>query len=234
MKIALVTGANKGIGYETVRQLSRAGVYVFLSARDPVKAAEAAQALRADGHDVEALMLDVTDADSIERAVGVVAMEAARLDILVNNAAVKIPGDTIEAWSPTFDTNLFGMIEVTRSFLPLLKAASAARIVNVSSVSGSITPPTRFGVRSSTIQEAPAYGASKIAVNLWTIHLAHELRNTKIKVNAAHPGTVKTHMGGRDAPMRVCDGAKTSVTLALLDEEGPTGGFFHAGKQVSW
>ena len=238
MKIALVTGANKGLGYETVRQLSRAGVYVFLSARDSAKAAEAAQALRADGHDVEALTLDVTDSDSIARAADIVAMETGCLDILVNNAGIKVSGDALEikdAWSLTFDTNLFGMIEVTRSFLPMLKSSPAGRIVNVSSLAGQLAQRRGvFGLQAYSTPDAPAYGPSKIAVNLWTMRLARELSNTRIKVNAAHPGVAKTQMGGRDAPLRVCDGAKTSVALALLEEDGPTGGFFHAGKQLSW
>ena len=157
MKIALVTGANKGLGYETVRQLSRAGVYVFLSARDSAKAAEAAQALRADGHDVEALTLDVTDSDSIARAADIVAMETGCLDILVNNAGIKVSGDALEikdAWSLTFDTNLFGMIEVTRSFLPMLKSSLAGRIVNVSSLAGQLAQRDAVAREVSRLRDA--------------------------------------------------------------------------------
>ena len=156
MKIALVTGANKGIGFETVRQLSRAGVFVFLSARDTVKGEEAARELRADGHDVVALTLDVTGHDSIARAVDIVAMETGRLDILVNNAAVKVSGDAMEvkdAWSLTFDTNIFGMIEVTRGFLPMLKASPAGRIVNVSSTAGQLL--SRRGIFGANMLPRP-------------------------------------------------------------------------------
>lgn len=238
--IALVTGANKGIGFETVRQLARTGVHVFLGARDRAKGVAAALKLQAEGLDVEALTLDVADAAGIAAAVQAIAKKYGHLDILINNAGVNVDEgsktvseQTIDAWRATFETNLFGLIAVTQAFLPLLKKAQAGRIVNVSSILGSLTlhsdpqsPIYRFKI--------PAYNVSKTAVNGWTVQLAYELRDTKIKVNAAHPGHVKTDMGGEAAPMEIVDGAKTSVALALLDARGPNGSFVHLGQPLPW
>jgi NAD(P)-dependent dehydrogenase (short-subunit alcohol dehydrogenase family) len=146
-----------------------------------------------------------------------------------NNAST-VSEETIRK---TFDTNFFGVIAVTRAFLPLLKKSDAGRIVNVSSILGSLTLHATEG---SPIYEAKAlaYDASKSALNAYTIHLAHELKGTKIKVNSAHPGWVKTDMGTDAAPMEIVDGAKTEVELATLPPNGPTGGYFHMGDAISW
>lgn len=239
-KIALVTGANKGLGLETARQLAKAGVHVILGSRDRAKGVEAALKLQAQGLSVEAIALDVTHLGSIGEAAREVERKHGRLDILVNNAGVmfddmsKKPSEqTLESWRKTFDTNLFGLVAVTQAFLPLLKKSPAGRIVNLSSILGS---NTLHQDPSSAIYnfKVPAYNVSKSAVNAWTVQLAHELQDTRIKVNAAHPGHVKTDMGGAAAPMEIVDGAKTSVQLALLDADGPSGAFIHLGERLPW
>jgi NAD(P)-dependent dehydrogenase (short-subunit alcohol dehydrogenase family) len=240
-KIALITGANKGIGFETARQLAASGgVHVVLAARDRAKGVDAALKLQAEGLDVEALTLDVTDAASIAAASKEIEKKFGRLDILINNAGIsiqdgskKVSEETLDVWRKTFDTNLFALIAVTQAFLPLLKKAPAGRIVNLSSILASLTlhsDPT------SSIYDfkTPAYNVSKTAVNGWTVQLAYELRDTKIKVNAAHPGWVKTDMGGPSAPMEIVDGAKTSVALALIDAKGPNGAYIHLGEPLPW
>ena len=239
-KIALVTGANKGIGFETARQLGKQGIHVIVASRDPAKAEAATLALLSDDLSAEALTLDVSSAKSIELALKQVSDKHGRLDILVNNAGVlhddaaKKPSEqTMDAWRKTFDTNVFGLIAVTNAFLPLLKQSAAGRIVNLSSILGSNTLHQQ---KDSGIYDfkVPAYNVSKSAVNAWTVHLAHELKDTVIKVNAAHPGHVQTEMGGANAPMAIADGAKTSVALATLPATGPTGGYFHLDQALPW
>ncbi len=242
-KIALITGANKGIGFETARQLAKSGaVHVLLAARDRAKGVEAALKLQGEGLDVEALALDITDAAGIGAAAREVEKKFGRLDILINNAGVnledpskhiKVSEQPLEIWRKTFDTNLFALIAVTQAFLPLLKKSDAGRIVNLSSILGSLT---LHSDPKSPIYDfkVPAYNVSKTAVNGWTVQLAYELRDTKIKVNAAHPGWVKTEMGGPDAPMEIVDGAKTGVALALIGANGPNGAYIHLGEPLPW
>jgi NAD(P)-dependent dehydrogenase (short-subunit alcohol dehydrogenase family) len=240
-KIALITGANKGIGFETARQLAKSGgVHVILAARDRAKGVAAALTLQGEGLDVEALALDVTDAHSIKAAAQEIGRKFGKLDILVNNAGIsvddgkqKVSAQSLDIWRKTFDTNLFGLIAVTQAFLPLLHKSEAGRIVNLSSILGSLTLHTD---PTSPIYDfkVPAYNVSKTAVNAWTVQLAYELRGTKIKVNAAHPGYVKTDMGGPSAPMEIVDGAKTSVALALIDPKGPNGAYIHMGEALPW
>ena len=240
-KIALITGANKGIGFETARQLAKSGgVHVLLAARDRAKGVDAALKLQGEGLDVEALTLDVSSAAGIAAAAEEIGKKFGRLDILINNAGIlvqegstKVSEQTLDTWRKTFDTNLFALIAVTQAFLPLIKKSDAGRIVNLSSILASMTlhsDPT------SPIYDlkVPAYNVSKTAVNGWTVQLAYELRDTKIKVNAAHPGYVKTDMGGPSAPMEIVDGAKTSVALALIDAKGPNGAFIHMGEPLPW
>lgn len=238
-KIALVTGATRGIGLETVRQLAGEGVHVLLAGRDRGKAVEAALQLQAEGLPVEAIALDVTSDSSIAAAAEEVAAKHGRLDILVNNAGVfrddgqlKPSQQSLDIWLETFNTNLFGLIATTQAFLPLLHKAPAARIVNVSSILGSIalhqdpaSPIYHYKV--------PAYNVSKTAVNAWTAHLAYELRDTPHKVNTLHPGSVKTDMNA-NGDMSIPDGARTSVRLALIDEAGPNGGYYHLEETLPW
>ncbi len=239
-KIALITGANKGIGFETARQLGEQGVKILLGSRDPGRGTEAAAKLQKDGLDVEAITIDVTNSDSIQTAAAKVAQKYGKLDILVNNAGIGTFGtsaseETEEEWRRVFDTNVFGLVNTTQAFLPLLMKSDAGRIVQLTSILGSLTlasdPNSPIGGGTG---HGAAYGASKSAVNMYTVHLARELEKTSIKVNAAHPGWVKTELGGDGAMMEIVDGAKTSVQLALLPNDGPTGGFFHLGQTLPW
>lgn len=243
-KIALVTGATRGIGLETVRQLAQQGVHVLLAGRDLARASQAAVSLRADGLPVDAIVLDVTDAASIAAAAKTVEERHGRLDILVNNAGIllddpskKVSGQSLDAWRKTFDTNVFGLIAVTQAFLPLLHKSAAGRIVNVSSALGSVT---LHSDPSSFIYDfkVPAYNVSKSAVNAWTVQLAYELRDSKVKVNTIHPGYVKTDMnnsgGEQRGELEVPEGARTSVKLALIDDNGPNGGFFYFDEVLPW
>lgn len=240
-KVALISGANKGIGFETARQLGKQGVIVLLGARDLAKGQAAAEQLKKEGIDARAVKFDVVNNADVKAAADQIEKEFGKLDILINNAGVMfepiggnntstVPDDVIRK---TFDTNFFSAISVTKAFLPLLKKSDAGRIVNVSSILGSLALHASEG---SPIYEAKAlaYDASKAALNAFTIHLAHELKGTKIKVNSAHPGWVKTDMGTDAAPMDIVDGAKTEVELATLSADGPTGGFFHMGEAISW
>lgn len=239
IKIALVTGATRGIGLETVRQLAATGVHTLLAGRDRARTVAATLELQAQGLPVEAIELDVTDAGSIADAVATTTDHHGRLDILVNNAGVfhddvgKTPSQQpLTAWRETFETNVFGLVAVTQAFLPLLHKSPAARIVNVSSMLGSLA---LHSDPASPIYDfkVPAYDVSKSAVNAWTVHLAHELRDTPIKVNAVHPGSVKTDMNG-NGELKVDEGARTSVAMALLDERGPNGSFSHLGEVLPW
>lgn len=239
-KIALITGANKGIGLETARQLGRQGITVLLGSRDASRGQAAADRLQGEGITAHHLPLEVTDAGSITAAAVRIEKEFGRLDILVNNAGVldyageATPGTVpMKTLRDTFDTNFFGLIAVTQAMLPLLRKAPAGRIVNLTSILGSLA---EHADANSPIYNSKfiAYDASKAAVNMFTNHLAHELRDTPVKVNAAHPGWVKTDMGGPEAPMPVEEGAKTSVTLATLPENGPSGGFYHLGVHMRW
>lgn len=238
-KIALVTGATRGIGLETVRQLAANGIHTFLAGRDAERTEHAARSLQDEGLPVEAIVLDVTDADSIAAAATRVREAHGRLDILVNNAGVLLDDDsllpsaqTIDAWRRTFDTNVFGLVATTRAFLPLLRTSPAGRIVNVSSILGSLA---LHADPASPIYDykVPAYNVSKSAVNAWTVQLAHELRDTPVKVNAVHPGSVKTGMN-QGGSLDVVEGAASSVAMAMIGPDGPSGEFSHQGQEIPW
>jgi NAD(P)-dependent dehydrogenase (short-subunit alcohol dehydrogenase family) len=238
-KVALVTGANKGIGLETVRQLARLGFTVLLGARDAARGKAAEAQLRGEGLDAQAIVLDIENAGHRVAAAKQIAGPFGRLDVLVNNAGMiadrnlKPSEVPLEVIRRTFETNFFSVIALTQELLPLLRKSDAGRIVNVSSNLASLT---LHSDPNSDIYNAKmlAYGSSKTALNAFTVYLAHELQGTSIKVNAAHPGWVKTSMGGDEAPMDIVDGAKTSVQLATLPADGPTGGFFHMGRLIPW
>ena len=239
-RIALITGANKGLGFETARQLGKQGITVLIGARDAARGDAAVAALAKDGITAAAVSLDVTNQASITAAVATVTARHGRLDILVNNAGIlDYVADTgpettsVDTFRRVFETNLFGLVAVTQAFLPLLKQSPAGRIVNLSSILGSIS---EHADDNSFIYNflLTAYDSSKAAVNLYTVELAHALKATTIKVNAAHPGWVKTDMGGEQAPMEIIDGVKTSVALATLPDDGPTGGYYHLGVHLRW
>ena len=240
-KVALITGANKGIGLETARQLGAQGITVLLGARDLAKGEGAAATLKKEGIDARAVKLDMDDPADYAAVASAIEKEFGVLDILVNNAGVLIDSRngnqtstvSTEVLRKTFDTNLFGVVALTQSLLPLLRKSKAGRIVNLSSI---LASSTLHATKGSPIYDAKtfAYDASKTALNSFTIHLAHELADTKIKVNSADPGWVKTDMGGEGAMLEIVDGAKTSVRLATLSEDGPTGGYFHLGETLPW
>lgn len=240
-QVALITGANKGIGLETARQLGAQGITILLGARDLAKGEEAAATLKKEGIDARAVKLDVNDPADYATVAKAIEKDFGVLDILVNNAGVMIdnrgPNETsttsADVLRKTFDTNFFAVVGLTQALLPLLRKSKAGRIVNLSSILGSLT---LHATKGSYVYDAKtfAYNSSKAALNSFTIHLAHELANTNIKVNSAHPGWVKTDMGGEGAVMELADGAKTSVELATLPDDGPTGGYFHMGQAISW
>jgi NAD(P)-dependent dehydrogenase (short-subunit alcohol dehydrogenase family) len=230
-RVALVTGANRGIGLEVCRQLAERDFVVFLTARDPVKARTAAKKLDKIGA-VEPLSLDVADAGSIQKAAAEIASRYGYLDVVVNNAGINydtwekaenadINGTVME----TITTNLLGPWRVCQAFLPLLRKSRAGRIVNVSSESGSLA---EMGAGP------PAYQVSKAALNALTRTLAGELRQIGILVNAVCPGWVATEMGGASAPRSVSQGAAGVVWAATLPSGGPSGGFFRDGKPLPW
>lgn len=239
-RLALITGANKGIGLETAVSLSQLGFHVLLGARDAKAGAAAAASLRQQALQADALLLDVACEASIARAAAEVAAKHQCLDVLINNAGVLLDdhalppsAQSLAVWRRTFEINFFGTIAVTQAFLPLLRAAPAARIVNLSSRLASLSLHSDPASPIYHSKDA-AYNASKTAVNAWTVSLAYELRETRIKVNAAHPGHVKTDMGGPDAPVALVDGARTSVALATLGPDGPSGSFIHLGEVLPW
>ena len=239
-KVALITGANKGIGLETARQLHAQGITVVLGSRDVARGEAAAKSI-GTGETVRVLKLDVGNEADRKNAASYIEKEFGRLDILVNNAAVLLDGRSGNATSTTslsmlretFEINFFAVVDLTQKLLPLIKKSNAGRIVNLSSILASLTLHATHG---SPIYDAKtfAYDASKAALNSFTIHLAHELRGTSIKVNSAHPGWVKTEMGGEGAQMEIEDGARTSVELATLPSNGPTGAYLHMGEPLPW
>ena len=240
-KVALITGGNKGIGLETARQLGKLGIIVLVGARDIAKGEAAAATLKKEGIDARAVKIDVDEPADYAALAKTIEKDFGALDILVNNAGVMIDSrkgnettrTSQEVLRKTFDTNFFAVVGLTQALLPLLRKSTAGRIVNLSSVLGSLTLHATPG---SPIYDAKtfAYDTSKAALNSFTIHLAHELKDTKIKVNSAHPGWVKTEMGGEGAMLEIEDGAKTSVELATLGGDGPNGGYFHMGKPLPW
>jgi NAD(P)-dependent dehydrogenase (short-subunit alcohol dehydrogenase family) len=239
-RIALVTGANKGIGLETARQLGKLDYTVLVGARDTARGERATQTLQSEGIDAHFLLLDVTDSAGIATAAAQVEKQFGHIDALVNNAGLGTfdrPATTEDLghWRWTFETNVFGLVAVTAAFLPLLEKSSAGRIVNLTSILASLGLSTQPGSPIyDNVGYFSAYGASKAAVNMYTIQLARELAPKNIKVNAAHPGWVKTELGGEGAMMEIEDGAKTSVQLATLGADGPTGGYFHLGETLPW
>jgi NAD(P)-dependent dehydrogenase (short-subunit alcohol dehydrogenase family) len=230
-RAALVTGANRGIGLEVCRQLASRGLRVVLTARDGAKAARAAAALRADGADVTAEVLDVTDGSSIQALKTALAARNEHVDVVVNNAAIlvgesrSIIDTPIDELRATFAANLFGAIAVAQAFVPSMIARRYGRVVNVSSEAGQLASMGTY---------APAYSMSKAALNAFTRQLAAATRGSGVLVNSASPGWVRTRMGGSAAPKSAEQGADTIVWLATLPAAGPTGGFFSDRHAIDW
>ncbi len=239
-KMALITGANKGIGKEIARQLGAQGMTVLIGARDKERGKAAAAELTAGGADARAVLLDVTDQASIDAAAKQVESEYGRLDVLVNNAGIALDGGPssaltleIETLRRTYETNVFGVFSMTRAFLPLLKKSGAGRIVNVSSGLGSLSQNSDPSWDYAAVKPL-AYNSSKAALNMVTVIFAAELKDTGIKVNAADPGYTATDLNHNQGHQTVEQGAAAAVRLATLPDNGPTGGFFDEAGVVPW
>jgi NAD(P)-dependent dehydrogenase (short-subunit alcohol dehydrogenase family) len=235
---ALVTGANKGLGYETARRLAELGLTVLVGARDPERGTNAVARLRERGADAHLVHLDLTDQVSIAAAARDVAQRFGRLDVLVNNAGAgggQLPSrQDLPAMRALFETNVYGTIAVTQAVLPLLEQSPAARIVNVSTTLASISLATDPTHRITQWNELYGYIASKAVINSFTVRLAHELRAKRIKVNSACPGYVATDFNQQRGLRTVEQGAEIIVRLATLPEDGPTAGFFDETGDVEW
>ena len=244
-KVAFITGGNRGLGLQTALELGQKGIKVVIGSRSLIHGEKAVAKMRAAGVKADVLLFDITRTASHQSAYSNFNSKFGRLDILVNNAAIaggSFPGSgpehraadvPLDLLHQVFETNFFSTVALTKTLLPLIKKSPAGRIVNLSSILSSLT---LHSDPNSPIYNAKSftYDASKTALNAFTVHLAYELRDTKIKVNSAHPGWVKTDMGGPQATMSIEDGAKTAVALATLPDDGPTGGFFHLGKPLPW
>ena len=239
-KIALITGANKGIGLETARQLARDhGFTVLIGARDEKRGAEAAQELQAAGLDAQFVLLDPTDAASVEHARAEVEAKFGRLDVLVNNAGTSVPEDltapanvATSVLREVYELNVFAVHEVTRAFWPLLQRSQGARLVNVSSMAGSLAAQADFAGPMKDFQSI-AYMSSKAALNMMTVSFAKEWNDTPHRANAIHPGSVQTELNPH-GEISVEEGAKTSVELATIPNDGPNGIFSYLGQPMPW
>jgi NAD(P)-dependent dehydrogenase (short-subunit alcohol dehydrogenase family) len=231
-RVALVTGANRGLGFETARQLLAKGLVVVLAGRDAAALERARRTLPADHQRrASAVQMDVTDVESVVAAHRMVNQQLGSVGILVNNAAVllgehdDVLSIAAEDYRRTFETNLFGVIEVCRAFVPEMARAGYGRVVNVSSGAGQLATMSSY---------APAYSISKAALNAFTRILADTYRGSGVLANVADPGWVRTDMGGPSAPRSPEQGADTVVWLATLPDDGPTGGFFRDRRAIEW
>lgn len=230
-RVALVTGANRGLGLETSRQLLAQGLRIVLTGRDEDALDRAAATLDPSADHVMPVRMDVVDVDSIKAAQAAAERRFGRVDVVVNNAGVLIAEDVevlsipSEAYRRTFETNVFGVVEVCRVFVPAMARAGYGRIVNVSSGAGQLATMSTY---------APAYSMSKTALNAFTRILAHTYRSKGVLINAADPGWVRTDMGGPAAPRSAHEGAETIAWLATLPDDGPSGGFFHDRRAIEW
>ncbi len=238
-RIALVTGANKGIGYETARQLGNQGITVLIGARDEQRGKEAATKLQSEDLDVHFLRIDATDEKTHEAARRFIEDKFGRLDILVNNAGIALdlaqkPSEVdMPTIRKTFDTNFFGVISITQALLPLIHKSDAGRIVNVSSGLASLTQHSDPSWEFYPVKLL-AYNASKTALNAFTVMLAYELKDTPIKVNSADPGFTATDMNAHQGYKTVEQGAAVITRLATLPADGPNGGYFDDKGVLPW
>ncbi|UAK34134.1 SDR family oxidoreductase [Nocardia asteroides] len=247
-KVALVTGANKGIGRGAAEQLAALGLTVLIGARDSRRGEEAAAAVRATGGDAHAVTLDVTDQTVVQEAARQVEECFGHLDVLINNAGItgsgqvsptdaydQVPSSVdLDMVRTVFETNVFGVIAVTNAMLPLLRRSPAPRIVNVSSHAASLTLMSDPDGPFAALLPSAAYSPSKSALNALTVHYANELRKEGILVNAVAPGYVDTDSNNHTGFLTVAEGAAILVRLATLGADGPTGGFFSAEGPVPW
>jgi NAD(P)-dependent dehydrogenase (short-subunit alcohol dehydrogenase family) len=237
-QVALVTGANKGIGLEIARELGARGMTVRVGARDAGRGEAAAAELRGGGADAQPLLLDVTDAGSISAAAQQIAERWGRLDVLVNNAGIILENmppsqSSVDLLRQTYETNVFGLFAVTQALLPLIRKSPAGRIVNMSSGLGSLTQHLDPNWEYYGFNVV-GYNSSKTAVNALTVAFANELRDTPVKVNAADPGYTATDLNQNRGPRTVQQGATAAVRLATLPPDGPTGGYFDENGPLPW
>jgi len=238
-RVALVTGANRGLGFEIARQLADLGITVIIGSRDLEKGEAAAESLANDRRMVHNRHLDVTQATTIQAAIGSIIDQYGRLDILVNNAGIMIDSETtileldLTMFQNTLETNALGPLLLCQACIPYMQENNYGRIVNVASTLGSLTdiatPDSAYSVILS-----PAYRLSKTLLNGLTVLIAKELRETNILVNSACPGWVRTRLGGDQAPLMPAQGAETPVWLATLPDDGPRGGFFREKRPIPW
>lgn len=231
MKTALITGANKGVGFETARQLLKNGYFVFIGSRNIENGESAVQQLQKEGFEhTQAILLDVTDLNSVEKAKAEIGKQTDVLDVLINNAGINggMPQAAleapVEAFDKVMDTNLYGVIRVTQAFMDLLRKSAAPRIVNVSSSGCSLTLHSDPGWIYYS-HKAAVYTASKAAMNMYTINLAYELKDTAFRVNAVCPGFVATDFNNHRGTGTAEEGGKRIARYAMIGEEGPTGKF---------
>jgi len=235
-RTALVTGANKGIGFEIAAQLGALGITVLVGARDAERRETAVEKLRAAGADARGIALDVTDQASVDAAAAAIT----DLDILVNNAGILTqdgvtPGAAdLDIVQKVFDTNVFGVIRITEALLPQLHRAPAGRIVNLSSGLGSFTLLTDQTDRLAAVPPSLGYGPSKTALTAITLQYAKQLAGTGILVNAVSPGYCATDMNGHAGTQTAAEGAEIAVRMATIGADGPTGGFFEGDRVVPW
>ncbi len=239
-KIALITGANKGIGKEIARQLGALGMTILLGARDAQRGEEAVAQLKAGGADAHAVTLDVTDEAGISAAVTQIESGYGRLDVLVNNAGISQDGGpssalTLELGSlrRTYETNVFGVFSVTKAFVPLLQHSEAGRIVNLSSGLGSLTQNSDPNWEFAHVKPL-AYNSSKAALNMLTVIFAAELKDMGVKVNAADPGYTATDLNQHRGTRTAQQAATIAVHLATMPDDGSTGGYFDENGPVPW
>ena len=238
-KTALITGANKGIGFEVARELGKQGVTVLLGARNAQLGQAAEAKLKAEGIDAQYVELDVTKPATIKAAEEAIESKYGKLDILVNNAGVVAKGDgppsvaDPEAVRQVLDVNFFGVLAVTQAMLPLVRKAPAGRIVMVSSGLGSLTWNADPAWPFAAVKPL-GYNGSKAILNMLTVQLAWELRDTPVKVNTVNPGYTATDLNGNSGHQSIEEGAAETVRQALVPDDAPTGGFFETGGVVPW
>ena len=246
-KVALITGGNRGIGLETARQLGKLGILPVIGARDLRNGREAVAKLLNEGIESETIQLDLLNKKDHQNAADYFDKKFGRLDILINNAGIMPEGEPMQAaqnpapvsglsekiFRETMEANFFSVVALTTTLLPAIRKSKSGRIVNLASFLGSLT--LQSDPRSAVYPvKTFAYNTSKTAINSFTVHLAYELKNTPIKVNSANPGWVKTQLGGGGATSSIEDGAKTSVILATLPDDGPTGTFVQMNDPLPW
>ena len=239
MKTVLITGANKGIGFETAKQLAQLGCYVYVGSRDKSRGIDAVEKLKMQGiNNVDCIEIDVTNINSIKSARKELESKVKQLDVLINNAGIgggqaqNLSTGEIENLRKVFDTNFFGAVQTTQQFIPLLKKSNEPRIVNVSSGLGSLTIHSSTQNPNYAIYDA--YSCSKTALNAFTVLLAKEFRNTNFKINSVTPGYTATdlnHFQGTQTPEQA---AKVIVKYATVDNDGPTGKFFSDDGEIDW